>query len=409
MRWIPYVITVAMVLPWMVCAIMGVHFDDSITALMTGTAILASAFMLSWACEVAEMDVPQALAISVLALVAVLPEYAVDATFAWKAASDPQQASYAIANMTGGNRLLLGLGWPLIVFLVWFRTREREVVLPKDMGVEVTVLMAATMYAFVPVWRGSLTLLDTGVYVTLYLLYLVAGVRSGGDEDEEEELVGPALALGALGTTPRRLGVIALLLFAGAGIFVSAEPFAESLVHTGKHFGVDEFLLVQWVAPLASESPEAVVAVLLVLRGHASKGMRTLVSSKVNQWTLLVGTLSVVMSIAAGKASALPLDPRQQEEVFLTAAQSLFGIAVLADLRFQLWQAFALVALFAVQVVFAHSHNWVAGAYIVLFFAVIAADPHSRQGIVRCVKTFIDVLLGRGIQPDAESEGAKAH
>ena len=41
---------------------------------------------------------------------------------------------------------------------------------------------------------------------------------------------------------------------------LAAEPFAAALVHTGLEMGVDEFLLVQWVAPLASESPEFAVA-----------------------------------------------------------------------------------------------------------------------------------------------------
>ena len=83
-------------------------------------------------------------------------------------------------------------------------------------------------------------------------------------------------------------------------IFIAAHPFAEGLVDTGLAYGVDEFLLVQWLAPLASESPEFIVALLFVWRGQAAAGMRTLVSSKVNQWTLLIGTLPIVFSFGAG-------------------------------------------------------------------------------------------------------------
>ena len=39
-------------------------------------------------------------------------------------------------------------------------------------------------------------------------------------------------------------------------ILASAEPFSEGLVETGKRWGVDEFLLVQWLAPLASGSAQ---------------------------------------------------------------------------------------------------------------------------------------------------------
>jgi hypothetical protein len=58
----------------------------------------------SWASELAQLDMPQALALAFLALVAVLPEYAVDMYFAWMAGKDPQYTAYATANMTGANR-----------------------------------------------------------------------------------------------------------------------------------------------------------------------------------------------------------------------------------------------------------------------------------------------------------------
>ncbi|HEY7293840.1 MAG TPA: sodium:calcium antiporter, partial [Dehalococcoidia bacterium] len=87
-----------------------------------GLAIVGAAFLLTWACEAAERDISAALAVAFLALVAVLPEYAVDMTFAWKAGQDPQYAAYAVANMTGGNRLLVGLGWAAVVFVFWLKT-----------------------------------------------------------------------------------------------------------------------------------------------------------------------------------------------------------------------------------------------------------------------------------------------
>ena len=83
--------------------------------------------MLSWAAEAFEKDVSQALALALLALIAVLPEYAVDMVFAWKAASDPTQAAYAVANMTGANRLLIGIGWSAIVLVAL-------AALPRDEG-----------------------------------------------------------------------------------------------------------------------------------------------------------------------------------------------------------------------------------------------------------------------------------
>lgn len=397
MRWLPYFIAAGFAAPWLVVHLGGMDVGNTPVAVLSGLAILGAAFLLSWACEVAEEDVPQALAVSVLALVAVLPEYAVDATFAWKAASDPEAAGYAIANMTGGNRLMLGFGWTLVCVLNWAKFRRARVVLPRDVGAEVTVLLLSTLYAMVPVWRGSLTLVDTAVYVTLYLLYLVSAARG---EEHESEPVGPAAALAHQSTAVRRMGVLLLLAFGAGVILLSAEPFAEALVHTGKEWGVDEFVLVQWVAPIASEAPEVVVATLMVWRGASSTGLRALVSSSVNQWTLLVGTLALVISIASGHPTALPLDARQSDEVLLTAAQCVFGIVVLADLRLELWQAGLLGGLFLIQPLMPNSHHLIAMGYLVLAAAVIVFDKRSRAGIGESLRTFWALLTNAPRPPE---------
>jgi cation:H+ antiporter len=89
-----------------------------------GLAIVSAAFLLTWTAEAAERDVPRTLALAGLALIAVLPEYAVDVLFAWKAGQDPSYASYATANMTGGNRLLVGVGWSMVVAIFALRTKQ---------------------------------------------------------------------------------------------------------------------------------------------------------------------------------------------------------------------------------------------------------------------------------------------
>ncbi len=86
-----------------------------------------------------------------------------------------------------------------------------------------------------------------------------------------------------------------------AGIIVSvAEPFADSLVSAGRQLHVNDFLLVQWVAPVASDTPEFIAVLLLAYRLHASAGLGALISSKINQWTILVGVLPLVFALSAG-------------------------------------------------------------------------------------------------------------
>jgi cation:H+ antiporter len=43
-----------------------------------------------------------------------------------------------------------------------------------------------------------------------------------------------------------------------------------------------------------------IIAILFTLRLKAQAGLGTLISSKVNQWTLLVGTLPLVFALGGG-------------------------------------------------------------------------------------------------------------
>src|ERR687889_2088552 len=113
--------------PGLVLALGGFAASDPVRAALYGAAIVGAAFLLAWAAEVVQLDFSQGLALALLALIAILPEYVVDASFAWLAADDPAYAGYAIANMTGANRLLIGIAWPLVVLLAFLRFRHRQI------------------------------------------------------------------------------------------------------------------------------------------------------------------------------------------------------------------------------------------------------------------------------------------
>lgn len=259
---------------------------------------------------------------------------------------------YAAANMTGSNRLLLGLGWSMVV-LVSLRVASRrsgrpvrEVVLDAGRRLEVGFLAVAALLAFVIPATGQIHIVFGCVLLAFFAYYLI---RVGSQEDDDEpDLVGPAAAIGGLPTARRRTVVISLFVVSAAVILLCAEPFAEALIGSGRTLGIDEFLLVQWLAPLASEAPEFIVALIFALRGNAVAALGMLISAKVNQWTLLIGSLPIAYS-AGGGNGVLELDARQVEEVLLTATQTVLGVAILLSLRFPRWAAFALLGLFAVQ------------------------------------------------------------
>src|SRR5699024_7941194 len=103
-------------------------------------------------------------------------------------------------------------------------------------------------------------------------------------------------------------------------------------------------------APLASEAPEFIIAVIFALRGLGSIAVGTLIASKVNQWSLLVGSLPIAYWLGGG-TTVLPMDGRQIEEFVLTATQTLLGVAIIVTLRFHWWTALTLAVLFATQYV----------------------------------------------------------
>jgi len=360
----------------------GQHIAAPQEAMIFGIAILGAAFILSWAAEVAQMDMSQALATAILALICVLPEYAVDLYFAWKAAEDPQYGHYAAANMTGANRLLVGLGWPAVFLIFITRFRKKSFALEPSHRTEVVFLGLATLYSFILPFKKSLGLGDTFVFVALFAAY---AWRVAKAESHEPELVGPARLIGVLPQTIRRLTVLGMFIASGVVIFLSAERFAEALIHTGTTLGIDEFLLVQWLAPLASEAPEFIIALLWTFRGDAAAGLGALVSSKVNQWTLLIGTIPLVYSFALGRPGSLPLDLRQQHELLLTACQSLFAVAVLLNLRMSWYGATLLFGLFIAQLVFEQIRVQVSIVYVVLAIVVFARDRRDLASLFRGV------------------------
>jgi len=388
--------------PGIALRLAGVHPEPLVAAPIFGLSILAAAFLLSWAAETAELDISQGMALAIIAFIAVLPEYAVDLILAWKAGADPAEAArgLAVANMTGGNRLLIGVGWPIVFALFVYRTGLRQLVVDKQRALELTFLSIATLYVIFLPLRHSITLVDSMILVSMFLAYLYFTSKI---ESEEVELVGPARVLGAMPDIRRRATVVAILAFSAVAIFSSAEPFAEALIGIGEKFGISDFLLIQWLAPLASESPEVLVAGLLAWRGRANVGMGALISSKVNQWTLLIGTLPIAFALSAGEfhfTSGLPLDGRQREEIFLTAAQSAFAIAVFANLKMGMREAITLFVLFATQL-FIPSEQ-VRFYYGMAYAALCAVVLFANRGDLPVTgRAAWDVLRGRTRQPAA--------
>src|SRR6201995_5149111 len=113
----PLGIVAFIICPALVVRVLGIHPSPILGLFTFGAAVVAASFVLAWAAEAAQIDVSGGLAVAVLGVIAVLPEYAVDLYYAYVSGHVPEYTQYAAANMTGSNRLLMGLGWPVVVLV----------------------------------------------------------------------------------------------------------------------------------------------------------------------------------------------------------------------------------------------------------------------------------------------------
>lgn len=380
-------ITALFMAPALIARIGGLHPSPVLALVIYGAAVVAASFVLAWAAEAAQIDVSGGLAIAVLALIAVLPEYAVDLYYAYVSGHVPEYTQYAAANMTGSNRLLMGLGWPVVVLLALAVARKTSghpvnlLSLEPSNRIELGFLTVAGVVAFVIPVSGQIHL-ALGIALLAWFGFYLFTISRG--EAEEPDLVGTAAAIGMLPKHLRRSTVVTMFVLAASVILLCAEPFANSLVSAGTQLGIDQFLLVQWLAPLASEAPEFIIAAIFAARGKGTAAIATLISSKVNQWTLLIGSLPLA-HLAGGGGFSLVLDARQVEETLLTATQTMMGVALILALRFHRATAWALLALFVVQfpITSTHGRLILCGVYGVLAIVSLIVNRHHIIATIR--------------------------
>ena len=387
--WTTIVVLLLLGVPGAVVRFSGMSVDPIIAAAVFGVGIVAGAFLLSWAAEVAELDVSASLAIAVLALIAVLPEYAIEAVLAWDAGSSfdtvagavTTETSRVAANVTGSNRLLIGLGWSAVILIFWLK-RRNALDIRGEMALEIRMLAIVTAIILLVFFMQQVHILLAVGLIGLFIAYLWLSSTS---DVEEPELIGASALIASLPVRWRRTMVVFLFIFAAGVILIAAEPFVDSLVETGESFGIDEFILIQWIAPLASESPEIIVAVLFSLRANPIAGLTALISSSINQLTLLVGSMAVIFSISAGEVLSFPLDDRQTVEFLLTTAVSAAALMLIAK-RVISWNAGAiLLVLFASHLFFPESDDRLRFAFLYfgLALGLVAIDWQRVKSLFR--------------------------
>jgi cation:H+ antiporter len=362
---IPLIITKAIAKP---AATTLAFMQGAASAVWTFPSVLGSAMLIAWGAEAAQFLFSQGLALAILAWLQTLPEFAVEAVIAWNAGQAVRdfgpgtyEATHATAlmtaNFTGSLRLLVGLGWPMIygTAAIFYRKRHKkgigEIRLDREHAVEVIFLLFSIAYFFIVYLKGTLNWIDSVLLTGIYLIYLFFLNKIPPQEEEKMEDLDriPRYVL-----RQKRAVRNAMIgsLFAGGGLilYFAAHPFLESLQAIAVSLGISTFVFIQWVAPFLSEFPEKVSAFNWARRVvTAPVALMNMVSSNINQWTMLVAMLPIAFALSLGHWGTIIFDDHQKVEILMTIGQSLLGALLLANMRFAWWEAGLLFLLWAVQ------------------------------------------------------------
>jgi cation:H+ antiporter len=289
--------------------------------------------------------------------------------------------------------LLTGFGWPLI--FVTMVVQKRRKVLPgpnsislrKEQSIEQVFMLGSSLYYVWILIEGSLTIIDSIVLIGVFVLYMwmLARLPRGGDEAEEAAAESPVKSLVEIKSKNRKTAAIFSLFLFGALTFVLitdsfvvsiqhiAQMFLEGLLGTGA-----VFFTIQWIAPVLSEFPEKVTAFNWARQVKlAPVALLNFISSSVNELTLLVALIPIVLAVSSGGLRGVPLDHQQWVEVFLTMAQSLYAGAVLLDLRYDAQNAFVLFALWIVSTAIIETRLLIGIVFLILSLYEILRERHS--------------------------------
>ena len=354
----------------------------ALQAIWTFPSILVSAFLVAWGAEAAQFYVSQGLALALLAWIQVLPEFAVEAVIAWR-----RDIPLMTANFTGALRLLTGLGWPTIWMVqALARRRRREphffaaIELDEEHAAEVVALVPPLLYFGWIITKASIDLIDAGVLLALYAGYLVILNRIPPREHEEAGDVARMVQRILLYGPARRLvTIIGLFVAGGALLYLTAEPFLNSMIGLATVIGISQFVFVQWVAPFLSEFPEFTTTSYWARgRGKAGMALMNMASSNINQWTVLAAMIPIVYSLSLGHPAAVPLTSHRIELV-LTLLQGALGVVILCNFDFEAYEALGLFLLWFVQFLVPRARGPICWVYAAWLAAELLSAPWRRN------------------------------
>ncbi len=305
--------------------------------------------------ELIEEHVPHGIALAILSFVEMLPELGVELSIVMMAVFDPKFIIYISSNFTGANRILIGIGWPIIFFVLCLKNRSfvREVELDNVIAVYAIFLLTVNVLYFYIVFFHELNIFIGVIMIFIFLIFLYVQYRiksNGRDYDEYMKITKKIRERGGNGM----LYVLPVVLIVGGGIllYISEDPFVTELMAISSVLGISTYYFIQWVAPFITEFPELSTAALWSKNGKGSTPLAALVSSQFEQWSVMIGVIPIVYFIFdGGHPFFIPLDNLQVTEVLLTVMQSLFSAVILLKMKIKQWEFIVIFVLWIADIV----------------------------------------------------------
>ena len=385
--WLYAVVTFGAVVP-----ILGIYLlkiSEINVAWMSFLGVISAALLMSWAAEASQVSISQGLAVAIVAILQVLPEFMVEGVIAYKG-----DASLITANLTGSNRLLMGVGWSFVFFISAFGNKNEDrwrIRMRPEAIIEIISLIIASAYYIIILIKGTISWHDTIVLGPMFFLYLYALYRLPSESEEELKHL-PFFTKTLVFLHPKKYRTLLIVFFfivSGLTMIFVAEPFLHGMEVLAAAWGISTFVFVQWIAPFLTEMPEKISAFYWASQPKtAHMGLLNLVSSKVNQWTILVAIVPVVYGLSPHGGGAVPLDGHQKEEILLSMVMCIYGAITLLKGYFNLENALILFILWFLQFLFPGRFHGVTGPHFIFPYWLF----HSMRGLTTIGFTLAAIL-----------------
>ena len=346
--------------------------DSLLILLASGGLIVFGSLLASAVAEALQYHYSDTFIAAIIALLQTLPEYAFVVVLTIKG-----EAQLAIASIIGANILLIGLGFPLVVFIGYLAKakgirEDKSLDLMRENSIESIFLAISGAYMIYMGFKGYIDMLDSIILLGMFIVYIFAVTRLP-PEIEVEKPHGLARYFLNRKKLSAIMIVVSILL-----IWYPAELFTDKLVGFASGW-LNPVLLVAFVAPLVSEMPEKLTAYIGATKNEdmARLGICNFMSSKINNGTLLFSSMFIV-AYATGISNGIAINSAQYPHLdyllILAGFLTLLAAFTTIDRRITMAESFILIILYAFLIhALAYQSELIYAIIITAFLAFVIA------------------------------------